>query len=92
MMIKAPGDVPRHLDMLDLILTNRHFVSLEHENISGHEYRITEQPHGDALVRILVGSRIVLGNRRLIGVRPVHQSLCSHARQYPCQFHNFRNV
>ena len=91
-MVEPRGDIPGHLHVLNLVPAHGHLVGLEHEDVGGHQDRIGEQAHGDGLVGVPVAPGFVLGNGRLVGVGPVHQTLGRHAGQHPGQFHDFRDI
>jgi hypothetical protein len=91
-IIEPGGDVAGHFQMLGLISADRHLAGLEHQNIRRHQHRVAEQPQGHALVGILVGIGQILGDRRLVGVRAVHQPFGGDAGQHPGQFQNLRDV
>ena len=91
-MIEAGGDISRHFQMLDLILTYRHLAGFEHQNIGGHQDRIAEQSHGDAFIGVAVRIAHVLRHRCLVSVRTVHQALGSYTGDDPVQFQDFWNI
>ena len=74
-MVKALGNISRHLNVLDLIATHRHLVRIKNQNIGGHQYGVREQSHGDPKVRILAGFLIGL-HSGFVSVRPIHQAFC----------------
>ena len=74
-MVKPLRNVPRHLNMLNLIATHRHLMCVENQNISSHQDGIRKQPHGDPKVRILAELLIGL-HSGFVGVRPIHQTFC----------------
>jgi hypothetical protein len=47
--VEAPGDVPHELDVLPLVLPDRHFVGAVGEHVGGLEHRIEQQPRRDEL-------------------------------------------
>jgi len=54
-VVEATGEIPRHLDMLSLILSHGDTVSTDTENVRSHQYRVAEQTvtnlaFGNALV------------------------------------------
>ena len=83
MVVKALRDVARHLDMLFLIPAHRNPGRLEHQNVRGHQDRITVQRHHDAFIRVLVAAFLVGLYHGFVGVRAVHQSLGCRAGQDP---------
>ena len=91
-VVEAPGHVAGHLDVLDLVTPHRHLVGVEHQDVGGHQHRVAEQAHGDALVRILVAGGLVLGHRRLVGMGAVHQPLGADAGEHPGQLGDLGDV
>ena len=77
--------------MLHLIAAHRYFVRVKHQDVGGHQHGVTEQAHGDAIIR-LNASRFVFIDRRFIRVGTVHQALAGHTAQHPGQFRNFWNI
>ncbi|MEI2749681.1 MAG: hypothetical protein V9E88_13085 [Ferruginibacter sp.] len=91
-MIETGCNVAGHLQMLNLILADRHLVCLEHQNVRRHRHRIAKQTHRHALVWVLVGIRQVLSHRRLVSMGAIHQALRGDAGDHPGQFQDLRNV
>ncbi|MNT13298.1 hypothetical protein D3C72_1482640 [compost metagenome] len=77
--------------MLDLVTAHRHLVRIEHDDVGGHQHRIRKQPHGDAVVGLDALGHVLV-NRRLVGMRPVHQPLGRHAGQQPGELGDFGDV
>ena len=74
-MVKALGNVSRHLNVLNLIAAHRHLVRIKNQNICGHQYGVRKQSHGDPKVRIF--ARFLVGlHSRFVSVRPIHQAFC----------------
>ena len=91
-VVEAPGDVARHFDVLNLVAPDRDMGGVEHQDIGGHQHRIGKQPHGDAVVRVVVALGDVGIHRRFVGVGAVHQALGADAVEDPGEFGDFRNV
>ena len=91
MMIKALGNVPGHLHMLNLITSDRHLMGVKNQDIGGHQNRVRKQAHGDAKIRVFARFHVRL-HRGFIGVSTVHQALGRQARQHPAQLSDFGDV
>ena len=90
-MVEALGDIPRHLDMLDLVSPHRNMAGVEHQDIRRHQYRVAEQAHGDTEVGVLARPLVGL-YRRLVGVGTIHQALGRVATEHPGQLGNLGNI
>ncbi len=75
MMIEPLSDVARHFQMLHLITTDRYVMSVKHENVRSHQYGVAKQAHGNTKIGIFTLFNIVL-HSCLVGMCPVHQTLC----------------
>ena len=91
-MVEPLRHIARHFNMLNLITAYRDFMRLEYQNIRCHQYRIAEQPHRDAFVRIFRAGRFVLLHDCLVGMRTIQQTFGCLTRQQPCQRRNLRNI
>ena len=91
-MIETHGNIAGHFKVLNLVLAHRHFVGFEHQDVGGHEHRIAEKAHVDALVGVFGFEGFVVLDRGLVGMGAVHQSFGRHACQYPGQLGNFRDI
>ncbi|EHM54519.1 hypothetical protein HMPREF9080_01230 [Cardiobacterium valvarum F0432] len=65
---------------------------VEHQDIGGHQHRIGKQPHGDAVVRVVVALGDVGVHRRFVGVGAVHQALGADTVEDPGEFGDFRDI
>ncbi len=92
MVIESLRDISHHLDVLLLILTNRYFGRFEHQDVGGHQDRITIECEGDALVWILIAVIDIGLYGRLVRVRAIHQPFGCHTGQYPGQLGNLGNI
>ena len=90
-MVEPLSNIPCHFQVLNLIPADRHIVGIEHQNISRHQYWVTEQTHGYRVIRIFAFFQIFL-HSSLVGMGPIHQTLGGNAGKKPCQFKNFRNI
>ena len=61
--VEALCDIPRDLQMLQLILADRNHVCLIEQDIGGHQYRIGKQPRIDV---IRMFGRLVLKLRHAV--------------------------
>ena len=91
-VVETLGDVAGHLQVLDLVLAHGHDVGVEHQDVGGHEDGVGVEAHGDAFVRVLAAVVLVLLDRGLVGVGPVHEALGRHAGQDPGQLRDLRDV
>ena len=90
-IVEARGDVTGHFKVLDLVVTDGHFVGVEHEDVGGHEDGVAEQAHRDVGIRILACGNGSVGCS-LVGMSTVHLTLARAAGQHPVEERNFRNV
>ncbi len=91
-MIETLGDIPGHFHMLNLVLADRHLVRAEHQDVGGHQHRVTEQGHRHALVGIARAAVLVILHRGLVCVGPIHQALRRHAADNPGEFGYLGNI
>ena len=72
--VESGGNVARHFQMLELIVSDGNFVGVEHENVGRHQNGVAEEPHRDVRIGISPrGHRLIDG--RLVGVRTIHLPL-----------------
>ena len=90
-MIEALRNIPRHLNMLNLVAADRHLVGIKNQNISSHQYGVGKQTHGDPKVGVLAGFFIGL-HGGFVGVSPVHQTFCCRASQHPAQLGDLGDI
>ena len=90
-VVEALRDIPRHLHVLNLVTSDRHFVCIKDQDIRGHQNRIGKQPHRDAKIGV-VARRLVGLHRRLVGMRTIHQSFRGRTGQHPAQLCDLRNI
>ena len=82
-MIEAGGQVAADLDVLHLILADRHDVGIVHEDVGRHQHGIGEQPGvGRQPLRLLV----------LVGVAAFEQAHRRAGHQQPAEFGDLRHV
>ena len=90
-MIEALRNIPRHLNMLNLVAPDRHLVRIKNQNISSHQYGVGKQTHSDPKVGVLAGFFIGL-HSGFVGVSPVHQTFCCRASQHPTQLGDLGDI
>ena len=81
--VELAGDVARHLDVLHLVLADRHEMRAIDQNVGGHQHRIVEQADAgvDALVDLL-----------LVRDGPLQQAHVGDGAENPGQFRHLRHV
>ena len=82
-MVEAAGQIAADLDVLHLVLADRHDVGVVGQNVGGHQHRIGEQPG--------VG-RQPLGLLLLVGVASFQQPQRRAGHQQPAQLGDLRHV
>ena len=90
-MIETLRQIARHLDVLNLIATDRHLVRVEGQNVRSHQHRIQIQARGDAGVGILASFRVAI-HCRLVGMGAVEHALGRDTSEKPGQFGNLGNI
>ena len=63
LVVEAARQVARQLNMLRLVLADRHELRLVQQDVGSHQHGVRQQPEADRLARA-VGARLVLGRLR----------------------------
>ena len=92
MVIEALRDIPRHFDMLFLIAPHRHLGGTEHQDIGGHQHRVTVKRHRDPLVLVGVAVFQVRLHGSLVRMCPIHQPFGCDTREKPHKLRDLRDV
>ena len=81
-MIEPNGDVARELEVLFLVLPDRHHVGVVEQDVGGHQHRVVE---GSGIWRLSSGERV------FVGMSAFELTCREEAAQHPGELEDFRN-